>query len=509
MAHFSRYLGAGGGRFNGQGQVFAQTRRIFRDAAPVAAAAASPARLLRLGWTKRHRKQETGPGLSMPLLFFEHLLIVLGVLAVAASVVLALHRSRSPQSSAAWILFIILVPYLAVPLFIALGFRKDRGRPLPRGTAKAQGPGPGPVFTALGCPAPTAGNRIAFHDTPETAAQALWQVLDNAEERVDVLLYVLHRDASGREFVRRLTALARRGVAVRVMLDWLGTLGRPRAELARLAAAGGQVHIFSPFPAVFSGGRLNLRNHRKLVMADGRLAWAGGRNVGDEYLAPGPGAWRDLSFTLEGPVLAECAALFRSDWAVTGHDPGAFPASHETAGEALLQLVPAGPDDPEDRLHNGLVADIHRADRRVWIATPYYVPSEPLSAALCTAARRGVDVRIVIPAKSNQWTADLARGAYLREAAAAGCRILRQRKGMLHAKAALIDDLGLTGSANFDLRSMMLNFEMMVACHDAATVADLEARFLALAPDCDEGLPATGSLRRLAEGVVRLGAPIL
>lgn len=443
----------------------------------------------------------------MPLLFFEHILVVLGVLAVAASVVLALHRSRSPQSSAAWILFIILVPYLAVPLFIALGFRKKRRRlPLPRGEA-ASGPGPGPVFTALGCPAPSSGNRIAFHDSAAAAAQGLWQVLDAAEQRVDVLLYVLRPDASGREFTRRLTALARRGVEVRVMLDWLGTLRRPRAELAELEAAGGEVHIFSPFPGPVNGGRLNLRNHRKLVMADGRIAWAGGRNVGDEYLAPG--AWRDLSFTLEGPVLAECAALFRADWAVTGRDPGTFPPPGAAAGETRLQLVPAGPDDPEDRLHNGLVAAIHRADRRVWIATPYYVPSEPLSAALCTAARRGVDVRIALPAKSNQWTADLARGAYLREAAAAGCRILRQRQGMMHAKAALIDDLGLTGSANFDLRSMLLNFEMMFACHDAATVAALEARFLALAPDCDEGLPATGSLRRLAEGVVRLGAPIL
>src|SRR5690606_25784822 len=126
---------------------------------------------------------------------------------------------------------------------------------------------------------------------------------------------------------------------------------------------------------------------------------------GDEYLVPGAGAWRDLSFTLEGPVLAECAALFRSDWAVTGGESGPMPAPAETAGRALLQLVPAGPDDPEDRLHNGLVAAIHRADRRVWIATPYYVPSEPLSAALCTAARRGLDVRIALPAKSNQWTA--------------------------------------------------------------------------------------------------------
>ena len=448
----------------------------------------------------------------MSFLFFEHVLVVLGVLAVAVSVVMALQRSRSPQSSAAWILFIILLPYVAVPLFIALGFRKERRRHALRFGARPSGPmvpGPAQVFTALGCPAPAGGNRIGFHDTPHEATTALRDLLDSARVRVDVLFYIVARDVSGRAFIRRLTELARSGIEVRVMLDWLGSLHRPRAELAALRAAGGQVHVFSPFPALMDRGRLNLRNHRKLVMVDGRQAWAGGRNVGDEYLASPPGAWRDLSFTVEGPLLDQLATLFRSDWAVTRDKVGDLQAKVAHAGSAELQLVPAGPDDPDDRLHDGLVAAIHRADHRVWIVTPYFVPSEPLSGALCTASRRGVDVRIVIPRKSNQWTADLARGAYLRDAAGAGVRILCQPEGMLHAKCVLIDDIALAGSANFDIRSMLLNFEMMVACHDPETVAALEARITALAAGCDEGLPASGRLRRLAEGVMRLGAPIL
>ena len=450
------------------------------------------------------------------LLLFEHALVVLGVLAVSLSVVLALQRSRSPQSSAAWILFIILVPYLAVPLFIALGFRKvSRRHLLPRPTREAAADaagrqdGPGAVFTALACPLPKPGNRITFHDTPTEAASALWHLLDGAQDRVDVMLYVLAADDSGRNFIRRLTALAQRGVQVRVILDWLGSLRRPRRELAELVAAGGELHVFSPFPALFGKNRVNLRNHRKMVMADARVVWAGGRNIGDDYLASPPGVWRDLSFTVTGPLVADFAAVFRSDWHETGGDAGWTEAVTTADGAAMLQLVTAGPDDLDDQLHDGLVAAIHRADRRVWIVTPYYVPSEALSLAVCTAARRGLDVRIIVPARSNQWTADLARGAYLRGAARAGARIFHQRDGMLHTKALLIDGIALAGSANFDVRSMLLNFEMMVVAHDAPTVTGVETRIAALLPGCDEGLVPVGNLRRLAEGVFRLGAPLL
>ncbi|MBE2275815.1 MAG: cardiolipin synthetase [Rhodobacteraceae bacterium] len=446
------------------------------------------------------------------IFFVEHLLVVLGVMAVALAMVLALQQPRSPQSSAAWILFIILMPYLAVPVFIALGFRKQGHRFPPIGFTAPPHPEPSSaaaVFAHLGAPCACSGNRIELHATPEAARVALNDLLVSAQSRVDILLYIVENDDSGRAFVQLLTALQRRGVAVRLSLDWLGTLKRPRSDLAEFVAAGGELRFFSPFLHLRDRGQLNLRNHRKLVMVDRRRVWAGGRNVGDDYLASPPGKWNDLSYVVEGPVMQSFADVFQSDWAVAGGSAGDLAARVEPAGTAVLQAVPAGPDEPLDVLHDGLVAAIHRADRRVWIATPYFIPSEVLSQALTTAARRGVDVRLFVPTKSNQWTADLARGAYLRAAEKAGCRISRFLPGMMHAKAGLIDGMGLVGSANFDVRSMLLNFELMLACHDPETVAALEGWFAGLSRDCAEGLLPASIPRRLAESVFRLGAPIL
>jgi cardiolipin synthase len=444
-------------------------------------------------------------------LLAEHGLFGLTLLAVAVSVVMVLHQPRSPQASAAWILFLILLPYVAVPLFVLLGFRKEsrRYRPLLLPPPAERAAAATAIFTDLGCTAPAGGNAIAFHDGPEAARRALEEVLASAQVRVDVLLYILADDASGRAFVAQLTALAQRGVQVRLCIDGLGSLKRPRRALEALRAAGGEVRVFSPFPAIFDRGRLNLRNHRKLVMADAALVWSGGRNVGDHYIGAEGTAWRDLSFTLQGPMVAEYAAVFVSDWEVARGKPGEVVPKVAPAGDAVLQLVPAGPDERHDRLHSGLVAAIHRADRRVWLATPYFIPTEALYGAISTAAKRGVDVRLMIPQKSDQWTADLARGGYLRKAERAGAKVLRMQGPMLHAKVGLVDGLGWAGSANFDVRSMLLNFETTLLCHDAGTVDELERWFLAHEAMCEAGAPKVGVLRRLAENIVRLGAPVL
>jgi cardiolipin synthase len=445
-------------------------------------------------------------------LLVEHLLVVLGVMIVALAMILALQQRRSPQSSVAWILSIVLVPYVALPLFLLLGVRKRGRRFAPIdfsdiGGLTENADAMARTFAGLGAPAPMAGNRITLHLTPERALAELNEVIDRATQRLDILLYIIERDDSGRAFVRRLTEKARQGVEVRLNIDRLGTLSRPRRALAEFVAAGGKLQFFSPFLNFRAGGHLNLRNHRKLVIADGTRVWAGGRNVGDVYLAnPGP-PWLDLSFTAEGPVVRAFADVFAADWGQPGADPA--PPGIAAEGPATLQLVPAGPDERLDVLHDGMVSAIHRAEARVWIATPYFIPTEALSLSLTTAARRGVDVRIFLPDRSNQWTADLARGAYLREAARAGCRICRFLPGMLHAKAGLIDGVGWVGSANFDVRSMLLNFETALFLYDPAPVAELEGWFASLQPDCAPGLVPSGAGRRLMEGVFRLGAPIL
>lgn len=444
-------------------------------------------------------------------LLFEHLAVVFGVLAVALAMVLALQQRRSPQSSVAWILSIILLPYLALPLFLVLGVRKRGRRFAPIDFSDMRGPEAGTTamartFAGLGAPMPVGGNRISLHVTPQAARSALEDLVRGAGQRLDILLYIIERDDSGRAFVQLLTEKVRQGVEVRLNIDRLGTLSRPRRALAEFVAAGGKLQFFSPFLNFRAGGHLNLRNHRKLVIADGARVWAGGRNVGDCYLRPGMPPWLDLSYSAEGPVVAAFADVFAADWGQGAFAPGSEAASK---GDARLQLVPAGPDERLDVLHDGLVSAIHRAEARVWIATPYFVPTEALSLALTTAARRGVEVRIFLPARSNQWTADLARGAYLREAERAGCQICRYLPGMLHAKAGLIDQTGWIGSANFDVRSMLLNFELALFAYDKDVTMQLETWFAALALDCAPGVPASGAVRRLVEGVFRLGAPIL
>ncbi len=238
---------------------------------------------------------------------------------------------------------------------------------------------------------------------------------------------------------------------------------------------------------------------------------SGGRNIGADYLGPGrdDGRWIDLSFVTSGPVVQSFSDVFGSDWAATGREDSDSAVTVLRGGTTQAQLVPSGPDMTDDPLHDGLVCAIHAARSRVWIATPYLLPTDHLTHALRTAAKRGVDVRLMLPDVSNQRIADLARGAYLRGLAGAGCTILRYRRGMMHAKAWVIDNTAAVGSANLDVRSMLLNFELMLFLHDQATVAGFESWFTRMFRHCDHGVREAGFLRRLIEGMFRLGAPIL
>ncbi|HEY9037397.1 MAG TPA: phospholipase D-like domain-containing protein [Roseovarius sp.] len=445
-----------------------------------------------------------------------HGLIVLLGLALAASAVVILQQRRSPQSTLAWLMFLVLAPYLAVPVFLVMGFRK---RPRPGNHADAalplrhdaNAPQVERMLLQYGLPAATDGNYFALLPGEVEAWEALLDVVRSASVSLDVTLYVLGNDAVGRAFCAALAERARDGVAVRVILDSIGSLRRPRAALRDLAAAGAEVHLYSPLLRITTGGHPNLRNHRKMVIADGARVWAGGRNVAEEYMGPEPqeGRWCDLSFRVDGPAAAGFADIFASDWiAARGKMPDPAPVRPPDTGRSIVQLVPGGPDVAEDPLHDALVYACHAAHARLWVVTPYFLPTTELSHALAIAARRGVDVRVVIPLKSNQWLADLARGAWLRDLAAAGCHV-HLHPEMMHAKAVLADDLGFAGSANFDARSLLLNFEVMalLSCpHDIAPLRRWMSDLCAAAP---EGLPDASFARRLIEGLFRLTSPIL
>jgi len=265
-------------------------------------------------------------------------------------------------------------------------------------------------------------------------------------------------------------------VRVRLLLDAFGSLRSPRRQLQSLRMAGGEVRWFMPLLHNPLRGRTNLRNHRKLAIADGSTLWGGGRNQAAEYYIERPGdpAWEDLTFTVHGPLAGQALALFDHDWQVaSGRAPqlplplaADKPVRSDASAAATAQLISSGPDHVDDTVYSLLLSAAYHAKRRILAVTPYFVPDDALLSAWCLACRRGVDVTLLIPGRSNHRLADVARERSLRQLQQAGGKVLLHPR-MMHAKAIVIDDrLALSGTINIDARSLFLNFELMFAFYD-------------------------------------------
>ncbi|HRH89727.1 MAG TPA: phospholipase D-like domain-containing protein [Rubrivivax sp.] len=419
----------------------------------------------------------------------DHYLTIHGLVIVIALLIYVvtshlLEQRRHPTAAIAWVLFILLLPYVALPIYLAFGSRKLARPRSARSLNVAPLPAGGSwvlqTLHALGQPAPAAYRDLRIHADGGEALRALWRNLDAAQQSIDLCTFILGRDALGRQVIDKLCAKARAGVRVRLLLDGMGSLMAGRPDLGPLRAAGASVALFVPPLHSPLKGRTNLRDHRKMLITDGasesRRLWSGGRNLAAEYFEgePGKAAWHDLSFDLGGPLVAQALALFERDWAFahTERAPQEMPA--EDDGDASpahgAQLVASGPDQVDDTVYALLLSAAYQARRHVALVTPYFVPDSALLMALCLAARRGVTVELLIPARSNHRLSDIARGRALRALAQAGARIWLAPQ-MLHAKLAVIDDqLALAGSANFDSRSLFLNYELMVAFHEGGDV---------------------------------------
>ena len=444
------------------------------------------------------------------------------VLAVLLYVIAShvLHQRRHPSAAIAWVLFILLMPYVALPAFLTFGSRKQAR---PRNRAALTAPDPAAAASesswavqtaaALGQPAPAAYHALHLHADGTEALAALWQTIDGAEHSIDLCTFIVGDDALGAQVIERLCGRARAGVKVRLMLDGLGRLMGGRPDLKPLKESGGVVTLFVPPLHSPLKGRTNLRDHRKLLVADAafesRRLWSGGRNLAAEYFegAPGRAPWHDLSFDLRGPLVLQASAMFEHDWAFANGrkaTTNAMPPAPAVAPlTACAQLVASGPDQVDDTVHALLVTAAYRARRHIRLVTPYFVPDASLLMALCLAARRGVVVELLLPARSNHRLSDVARRRALRALAAAGARIWLVPH-MQHAKLAVVDDLvAHTGSTNLDSRSLFLNYELMFAFHDGGAIAACTAWFERERALAVQHLPApAGLLSDLAEGLV-------
>jgi len=418
----------------------------------------------------------------------------------------ARDQRRAPTAAIAWVLGLALVPYLMLPLYRLFGQRKLPPVAIPYAGVVVEGPHwAAELIESFGL-APPSVCSVQMHADGAQARESLYRVIEGARRTLDISTFIIGGDEFGRDIVARLARRAREGVEVRLLLDGFFALLVPHSYVRELRKAGVQVAVFRPFFSLRRLGPRNLRNHRKLVIADDHCLWCGGRNLAAEYfLGDATGrVWLDLSFELHGPVAAAAGHQFDLDWNTTQLRT-AIRARESAAveGGALAQFLPSGPDQVEDTAQSLLIAGCYRARRRLLIVTPYFVPDDSLRAAMRLAARRGVKVTIVLPRRSNHLLADFVRSRPMRDLAAAGVEF-RLLPVMIHAKAVVIDEtLALCGSINLDLRSLLLNHEAAVVFYGRDQIEWL-AQWIATKAGQGEpyhALPPS-LLRDIAEGVL-------
>jgi cardiolipin synthase len=456
----------------------------------------------------------------------------LGVAAAAlggslwASIHVVLYK-RDERAAVGWIGLIWLAPVVGALLYLTMGINRIQRRAFklrgPRPPV-ALGPGTMSEVPALqGIRASTdrfsrfplvAGNRIQpLRDGDETYP-AMWADIDRAQGSIELCTYIFDRDPAGLAFVERLAAARARGVDVRVLADDAGLRYSRPTVLAHLRRRDVKVRRFLPaglrwFPYV------NLRTHRKILVVDGSIGYTGGLNirVGHQLQAGPRHPVQDLHFRLEGPIVAQLSQIFLEDWTFAGGDALALSAPSPPAGDAMARTISDGPDEDMDQLRRTYLAGLACAERSVRILTPYFLPDQSLRSGLITAASRGVEVDVVLPARSNLPFVQWAMWGQLLTVAE-GCRVWLTPPPFDHSKLMLVDDQWvLMGSGNWDPRSYRLNFELNVEIYDAQLGREMAALVQEKVRGA-ERLTAADVLHRpwplkFRDGVARLFAPIL
>jgi len=449
---------------------------------------------------------------------FFHLLPILGFFLAVTLLVHQNRTERSPSSTIAWLLAIVLIPYLGVPAYMIFGGRKIR-RLIKSKTILPPDPIPpekSAILQGIGSIFPLrGGNSITLITTGEKAYATLIGMIEHAQQSIDITIFILGNDEVGAAVLAALTRKAEQGVRVRIILDALGSFNISKKKLSPLEAAGGHYAFFMPMMHLPLRGRANLRNHRKMIIVDNATAILGGMNIAREYMGKTADTrmWHDMAVVVKGPTVADIHHVFCSDWQFasrqdTGKEYESAPVN--TAGSITLQLVPSGPDVAGDPLYNSIISALFRAEHRVWIATPYFIPDEMLLKAMCIAAGRGIDMRIVVPQASNHPLADLVRRSFLKQVQDSGATICNFTPGMMHGKVILVDDmLCVAGSMNMDMRSLFLNFEVALFIYNESVVKEMAAWVTDLISQSSPGIRKSNIFVEFIEGIARLLAPLL
>jgi len=412
----------------------------------------------------------------------------------------AIMTTRTEQGAIAWAVALNTVPYLSVPAYWVLGRSRFQGYVTARRGEMAEivdvreesraavraferpdeeiSPAVRAAQLLAGLPYLT-GNSVELLVDGDATFASILQGIDASEEYVLFQFFIVHDDEIGRQVKTRLIERAKAGVRVYFLYDEVGSHDLPGAYKEELREAGVEVREFHARKGPGNRFQLNFRNHRKVVVVDGRVAWVGGHNVGDEYLGRDPkfGHWRDTHVRIEGPAALGAQLSFAEDWywATESRLDLDWTPVRSADGDVPVLILPSGPADELETANLMFVHAIHSAKERIWIASPYFVPDRPVVTALQLAGLRGVDVRVLIPDKADHLGVWLAAYSYLDESAATGVDFYRYQDGFLHQKVVLIDDVvAAVGTANFDNRSFRLNFEITALVADRGFAGEVE-----------------------------------
>jgi cardiolipin synthase len=486
-----------------------------------------PALSRRAERVRRHRRMLTGI-----LMLFAHL-------AGALTSIHAIMAVRTAQGAVAWAVSLNTFPYVAVPAYCIFGRSNFKGYVMARRKDAIEVDPIAKKFSEdlvrqkliafpdrerqmlvekLAKLPFTRGNDAELLVNGDATFKSIFEGIDRATNYVLVQFYILRDDRVGRELKARLLGRARAGVRCAVLYDEVGN-DLPRRYQEELRDGGVQVLPFNTRQGRANKLQINFRNHRKVVVVDGREAWVGGLNIGEEYKGqePNVGYWRDTHVHLSGPVVECVQVAFLEDWhwasreTLTGLNWSPEPAASGTSRSVFC--LPSGPADELETCTLFFLHAINLSKKRLWIATPYFVPDEQFISALQLAALRGVDVRILIPDKSDNILTQLSAWSYIESLEKVGIKVFRYTKGFLHQKVMLVDDEFCTvGTANFDNRSFRLNFEITVAVADEEFCGQvrkmLEEDFAQATVSTAAQLAARGFCFRFLTRASRLMAPV-
>ena len=453
---------------------------------------------------------------------------------VLAIIGVVLSENRNPVKSLAWITVLLAIPGVGILLYLFFGRSIKNTRMISRRNKRRLRQSEAANVSSADISELTdterqqvdmgraltgavfhTGNSVEVFNEGESKFRSLLADIESARQYIHLQYYIIADDATGKRLADALLRKATEGVKVRVIYDHIGSFNTSNAFFRRLREGGVETHPFFRVTFPLLATRINWRNHRKICVIDGRVGYIGGMNIADRYLTGGPfKKWRDTHLRITGPAVASLQYSFAVDWSFMGNPLITESVDMTPRGDASMQMLRSGPTSEWSNVEFMMLKAIGNARKRVYIQTPYFLPTEGMLRALQTAAFARVDVRVMIPARSDSRILTYASGSYIMECLRAGIKIYLYEAGMIHSKTMIVDDtFSGVGSANIDFRSFEHNFEATMFIYSADINSQLRRQFLADQKESTRIREADWRHRPITqkalESVTRLLSPIL